>query len=290
MSWPGAPLPRPPTLFLLPIVVFIISLTVFPLFFSVYLSFQNYNLITPASARFTGLDNFKDLSGLVTSLVVILEFVAMAVPLEIILGLGIAVLLAEQSRISRMMTALIVIPVAIPGIAGGLMWRYMFQADIGIVNSVLSALGIITSPISWLGAPQTALPSLVVIDAWNWTPFTALIMLAGLYSLPREPFEAADLDGASAVSKFRYLTLPMLRPILLVAFIFRLFDALNFFQVPFITTAGGPGTTTQTVPIYLYIVGFQGLTIGRAAALSYIMLVITMILSYPAVRWLQKPK
>jgi multiple sugar transport system permease protein len=283
-------MPRPTIFFLLPVVIFILCLTVFPLAFSLYLSFSNYNLLTGGSAQFVGLRNFEQLSGFLASLIVIIEFVAMAVPLQIVLGLGIALLMLEQPRIRRIMTPLITIPIAIPGIAAGLMWRYMYEADIGIINGVLLAVGIIRSPINWLGLPQTALFSLVMVDVWNWTPFTALIMLAGLCALPREPFEAADVFGASAFAKFRYLTLPMLRPAILVALIFRLFDALNFFQVPFITTGGGPGAVTETVPIYLYILGFRQLTIGHAAAVSYVMLIITVILSYPAVKWLQKPK
>ena len=238
-----------------------------------------------------GFGNFEEgLPGFFASLIVIVEFVGMAVPVEVVLGLGIALLMLEQPRIRRIMTPIIMMPIAIPGIAAGLMWRYMFEPDIGIINGLLLAVGIVRSPIDWLGLPATALPSLVMVDIWNWTPFTALIILAGLFGLPREPFEAAEVFGASAFAKFRYLTLPMLRRVILVAFIFRLFDALNFFQVPFITTGGGPGSLTETVPVYLYILGFRQLTIGHAAAFSYMMLIITVALSYPAVKWLQKAR
>jgi multiple sugar transport system permease protein len=285
-------MPRLTVFFLVPVVAFILCLTVFPLAFSLYLSLSNYNLLTGASgAQFVGFRNFEEgFPDFFSSLIVIVEFVAMAVPVEIALGLGIALLMLELPRMRRIMTPIIMMPIAIPGIAAGLMWRYMYEPDIGIINGLLLTAGMIRSPLSWLGLVETALPSLVMVDIWNWTPFTSLIILAGLYGLPREPFEAAEVEGASAFAKFRYLTLPMLRPVILVAFIFRLFDALNFFQVPFITTGGGPGAITETVAIYLYILGFRELTIGHAAAISYIMLIVTVILSYPAVKWLQKPR
>jgi multiple sugar transport system permease protein len=159
----------------------------------------------------------------------------------------------------------------------GLTWRLLLNYEFGLVNYYLGRLDIL--PVEWLSSPKVAMASVVMVDVWNTTSFVALMLLAGLQSLPDEPFEAARIDGASWVQSFYYLTLPLLKPIILVALLWRFIDTFRIFDVIYLLTSGGPARVTETVSIYVYRYGFQSFNLGYAAAASFIMLLIMLVIA-----------
>jgi multiple sugar transport system permease protein len=171
----------------------------------------------------------------------------------------------------------LIIPTIMTPVVVGLIWRLMYNPDMGMLNYFLALFGFPT--VNWTGMPGTALPSVIIADIWEWTPFMALIMLAGLQALPQEPFEAALVDGASAWQSFRYITLPFLAPTMLVAFLIRLMDAFKTFDLVFVLTQGGPGMSTEILNYYTYRYGFKFFHLGYASALSWLLVVVITIIS-----------
>jgi len=157
----------------------------------------------------------------------------------------------------------------------GLVWRYMYHPDFGVYNAIMSILGLPER--NWLGAVKLAMPSVIVFDVWQWTPFVALIVLAGLQSLPKEPFEAAELDGASTWQVLRRLTFPMLAPVLTLVFVLRALDAIRLYDAIVSLTHGGPGTATETLTYYLYRMGLKFFRLDYASAISLLFLYVTII-------------
>jgi multiple sugar transport system permease protein len=159
----------------------------------------------------------------------------------------------------------------------GLTFRLLMNYEFGIINYYLGQIGF--APVEWLSNPSVAMYSVIVVDVWNTTSFVALLLLAGLQSLPEEPFEAAKMDGASPVQTFYYLTLPLLRQTILVALLWRLIDTFRIFDVIYLLTAGGPARATETVSIYIYRYGFQSFNLGFASAASYLMILIMLVIA-----------
>lgn len=164
----------------------------------------------------------------------------------------------------------------------GIIWRLMYNPDLGMLNYFLTLFGF--SPVNWTGMPGTALPSVMMADIWEWTPFMALIMLAGLHALPRGPFEAASVDGASWWQTLRYVTLPLLSPAMLVALLIRLMDSFKTFDLIFVLTQGGPGMSTEILNYYTYRYGFKFFHMGYASALSWLLVVVVTIISLILIR------
>lgn len=168
----------------------------------------------------------------------------------------------------------------------GFMWKYMSHANVGIFNYFLGWFGIEARP--WLSSPSTALLTLATLDIWMWTPFMTLILVSGLVSLPKSLYEAASIDGASSIKQFHRITLPMLRPVIIVAIVLRLVDALRTFDPIVVTTKGGPGESTELISFYIYKVAFKFFEMGRAMAISWILLIITIILAQVFIRTVEK--
>ena len=167
----------------------------------------------------------------------------------------------------------------------GIIWRLMYNPDLGMLNYFLSWFGF--SPVNWTGMPGTALPSVMMADIWEWTPFVALILLAGLQSLPREPYEAALVDGASSWQTFCYITFPLLSPAMLVVLLIRVMDSFKTFDLIFVLTQGGPGMSTEILNYYTYRYGFKFFHLGYASALSWVLLVVVTIICMILIRILQ---
>lgn len=231
----------------------------YPFGIAVWTSFTSQRLSTAArGGQYVGLANYVDLlSGreFWLSLQVTLVYAVAVVVIELVLGFAIAMMLNQRIRGISLARALVLLPLMIPPVAGALMWKVMMAPIQGVLNHLLSFIGIRGFP--WLGGADTAMFSVILIDAWIFTPFIALILLAGLQSLPKEPYEASLVDGASAWFTFRRLTLPLLRPLILLAVAFRLTDSLRQFDVIFATTKGGPADLTMNLHLRTYYYAFR---------------------------------
>ncbi|NUR08347.1 MAG: sugar ABC transporter permease [Nocardioidaceae bacterium] len=221
----------------------------YPFVLGAYYSVLNYAAVRP-TPEFVGLDNFKTVMSdpiFWTSVRVTAVYALVATAVETVLGVGIALLLNRSSIVGKIFEKVLILPLMIAPVIAGVIWRLMFNPQFGILNHVLG-LG---STFNWLST-KTALWSVILVDVWIFTPFVAILVLAGIRSLPKEPFEASDVDGAGWFYMFRRLMLPMMWPYILVAVIFRFMDSLKIFDHVFVLTAGGPGSTTRTLQIGAY--------------------------------------
>ena len=272
----------------LPAVVVMLAVLIFPLIYSFRTSLYYYVLTKPTYRPYSGLENFDNVihdEQMHNAVKVTVKFTAWAVTVELVLGYIIARSLSVIRSYRNVFMSLLMIPMMITPIAIGLIWRMLLHPDLGIVNYLLDTVGIGGRP--WLALKSTALPTLIFIDAWQWTPFVMLLLYAGILSLPEEPFEAATIDGASLLQKIWYIELPMLRSVVIVAFILRIIDLLRTYDLIYIMTGGGPGSSTETFSFYVYRLAFVKLNMGEASAASYLFLftivVITSIL-FPRLR------
>jgi multiple sugar transport system permease protein len=268
---------------LAPTIAVLLALTIYPLIYSIKISLQgeagNWTL-----QNFTRLiaDRFF-LSALAHTLV----YAAIALTLEFLLGLALALLLNSQMRGRAVFRSLLLVPMMLPAVVVGVVWRLMLNSNFGAINGTLKGFGINTDALTWTASPKLAMASVIVADIWQWTPFMFLILLAGLQAIPQEPYEAALIDGSSAWQTFRHVTLPLLRPAILIALLLRTMDLLRVFDQIFILTEGGPGFATETVSLYIYRTAFRFSNFGYATAMSFVLLTITNVISVGYIRVLQ---
>jgi len=261
-------------IFLVPSMTVLTVILFYPLVYSIGLSFYNYYLPVPR-VSFVGLDNFRFILGDETfweALGVTARFTVAAIALEVVLGIAVALLLDSRIPCRRFVNIVVLLPMAITPAVAGLLMRWMFESNWGLVNYFLSLVGV-RGP-GWTGDPAWALWSIIFADVWQNTPFVILVIYAGLQSVPMEPLEAAMVDGASRVQTLAHVVFPFLRPLILFVLIIRSMDAFRIFDQVFVMTGGGPGTTTQTITFYNYVMAFRQLRMGRASALGVITLLI----------------
>jgi len=268
---------------LAPTLAVLLALTIYPLIYAIKISLQgqdgNWSL-----QNFARLANDRFfLSALGNTLV----FAASSLTLEFLIGLGLALLLDTQIRLRGLLRALLLLPMMLPPVVAGVVWRLMLNANFGAVNGTLKTLGVNTEPLTWTASPKLDMVSVVIADVWQWTPFIFLILLAGLQAIPPEPYEAALLDGSSAWQTFRHVTLPLLKPAILIALLLRTMDLLRVFDQIFILTEGGPGFATEPASLYIYRTAFRFSNFGYAAAMSFVLLAITNLISVGYLRLLQ---
>ncbi len=270
-----------PVLFISPAFIVIAVILIYPLGHSLWLSFHEWTLRGfRQGIPFVGLQNYRDLFSnpdFVNSLRITASFVILAVGIEFVLGMGLALLLNHDLRGKNYIRALILLPMMCTNVVIGLTWRLLLNYEFGLVNYYLGVVGV--GPLEWLSRPAVAFPAVILVDVWNTTSFVALLLLAGLQALPDEPFEAARIDGASAWQSFVNITLPLLRQTILVVLLWRMIDTFRIFDVIYLLTAGGPARATETVSIYVYRYGFQSFNLGYASAASYIMILIMLIIA-----------
>lgn len=269
-------------LFLAPLLIFVLAIAIYPLLFSFYISFFKYRLTDPNQTRtFVGLTNyltaFND-PAVRKALSNTLIFVFGTVSLEIIVGLGMALLLTDESRRMHITRSFLLIPMAIPALVVGLVWKSLYNADFGVIPYYLKELGIDVGR-GPLGELSTAMPSVILIDLWQWSPLLMVIFLAGIKSLPNEPYEAARVDGATRLQSFYHITLPLLQPVFLIALLLRTMQSFKVFDIIYATTSGGPGTATTVLNFHIFTVGMTFFDMGYAASLANILLVIVAIIS-----------
>ena len=261
-------------IFLVPSMTVLAVLLVYPLAYSLGLSFYNYYLPVPHTT-FVGLDNFRFIladDAFWEALGVTARFTGAAVAIEVVLGIAVALLLDARIPCRRFVNTVVLLPMAITPAVAGLLMRWMFESNWGLVNYFLGLAGV-RGP-GWTGDPAWALWSIILADVWQNTPFVILVVYAGLQSVPVEPLEAAMVDGASRAQTLAHVVFPFLRPLVLFVLIIRSMDAFRIFDQVFVMTGGGPGTTTQTITFYNYVMAFRQLRMGRASALGVITLLI----------------
>jgi multiple sugar transport system permease protein len=269
-----------PLFLLLPVVILFLAVTIYPFFYGLFLSLSRYDIIMGQSFRGLGnyLDAFTD-PRFLNALKVTFIFVGAAVVIEFLVGLGIALLVNRKFWAKRVFVSLIYIPMIMAPIAVALMWRMLYNADFGPINYFLINLHLVNRHVAWLSETKLALPSLIMVDVWQWTPFMFLILYAGLQSVPVELKGAAQIDGASSWQIFRSITLPFLIPFIILAFLFRIMDAFKIFDAISVLTKGGPGTSTEVVSWLGYLTGFTYFRLGYAAAMAMVLFIIVMVIS-----------
>lgn len=267
-------------LLVLPCVALILGIGVFPLVYSLGVSFFDWT-IQRRGVAFIGLDNYlaalQD-ARLWGALGHTLIFMVVSVSLELLIGLGLALILVDKLPGKRIILPLLLLPVVMAPIIVGYTWRMLWDTQYGPINQVLGWL--LQRPINlvWLNNMSTVYPAIIITEVWQWTPFMLLLLLAGLTAINPEVREAAAIDGAGAWQAFWHITLPLIMPVLIIAVLFRALDVFKLFDIVFALTNGGPGTFTETASLYVYTVGFKNFRLGYAAAISYVLLAFVSIL------------
>ena len=267
-----------------PAAVLVLLVFVYPIFRTITLSFTRLNLDTGFQPQFAGFQNFARLvsdSRFFASLRVTALFAVASVALEFLIGLLASLAVEAIGKAKRTARTLILIPWTLPTAIIAVLWMWIFNDQYGFLNAILSRAGIIDSPVAWLGNPAAALLSITLADVWKAFPFVFIVLLAGLQSIPREMYEAMEVDGGTAWHKFRYITLPHLMPFIFLALIFRIVQAFAVFDLVYVLTGGGPGGATETVSVYGYYTFMRYLDFGYGAAL-----VVAIVIILAVVAWL----
>lgn len=260
----------------------------FPLIFALFTSFYDYTLLNPRHDHFVGGENYQeawDEEYLAGSFWVTVKFVLASVIIEFAIGFMLALALNAIERFKTVYYLILLAPLLINPVVVGLLWRMLLHTELGIVNYVVGLFGI--APVNWLGDVEVAFWTVVMVDIWHQVSFMAILLLAGLSALPREPYEAARMDGASALRCFLHITLPLMRPVIMVALLLRLIFAIKTFDIIFIMTKGGPGTSTDLISYFIYRAAFFGLDIGRASAMSVGLLTLVLLLTAYLYRYMR---
>ncbi len=278
-------------LFIWPTLILLILWNIFPLFYSLYLSFTDFSAISRDAPGWVGFANYADVlsnTRLWESFATTGRFALLSVGLQTLIGFGLAMLLKERFRGNGIITTLILIPMMLSPVVVGLFWKLIFNPSFGIFNYLIGYTNPATAP-EWLGSPTLALWAVVIVDVWMWTPFVMLLCLSGLKAIPDYLYEAAAIDRASSWFQFRRITLPQVAPLLLIAVLFRTIEAFKAFDLVMGLTGGGPGDATEVVAVSLYRTAFLGqFRTGPASALAYIVLIIIIAISNVYIRSLNK--
>lgn len=252
----------------------------FPLVYALLLTISSFTLLHTRLTPFTGLANFREVASdpyFWHSVLLTIEYSTLTVVGEFLLGLLVALMLNRVVRLKAIYFAILTIPMAMSPVAVALVWHMLLQPNLGIVNELLQMAGL--EGVDWLGEPIRAFWTVVFIDIWQQVSFVILILAAGLASLPREPYEAAAVDGATELQQFWYLTLPMLRPVAAIAVVIQLINEFRTYDLVYVLTRGGPGISTDLLSYFAYKRAFLGLSINEGAAASFALLLLVLTLT-----------
>ncbi|MBY0363011.1 MAG: sugar ABC transporter permease [Phreatobacter sp.] len=270
-----------PYVFLAPALLVMAVALLYPVAQSIWLSFHQWSIGAPlSSARFIGLENYRillDDPNVWASIRVTLVFAFAVVVIEVALGVALALVLDRNIRGMSVFRTIFILPMMVAPIVVGLIWRYLYNEQFGPFTTALEALGLPVIP--WLSSQGMALISVIIADVWQWTPFIFILSLAALQSLPASALEAARIDGATRWQTVLYIKLPLMMPVIVVAALLRLIDAFKVLEVIYILTEGGPGLATEILSLHIYKTAFSSQQLGRASALSNILLVIVMTIT-----------
>ena len=265
-------------LFIAPALVVVGAVIVFPWLFTLWMSVFDWKI--GSVAHFVGLENYEKLivnRRFLEAVVHTFYFTALAVVVPLLLGTAAAMIFHREFPFRGVLRGVFIMPMMATPVAVALVWTMMFHPQQGVLNYLLSLVGL--PPSLWVYSPTLVIPSLVMVEVWHWTPLVMLIVLGGLAALPTEPYESARLDGASEWQLFRYITLPLVAPFLVVAAVIRTIDALKTFDTIYVITGGGPGTASETINLYLYLQAFAFYNIGTASAVVVVFFVIVLALA-----------
>jgi multiple sugar transport system permease protein len=265
-------------MFVVPAGLLVGAVILFPWVFTLYMSTQDFHVGGPAS--FVGLGNYTRMLGderFLWALVRTLYFTVLAVVLPGVFGVAAALCFHRRFPLRGLARTVFILPMMATPVAIALVWTMMFHPQLGVLNYLLTSVGL--PPSLWVYDPVTVIPTLVMVETWQWTPLVMLIVLGGLASLPTDPYEAARLDGANAWQCFRHITLPLVWPFILVALVLRAVDALKAFDTIFVITGGGPGTASETLNLYLYQEAFAYYDIGYASAIVVVFFALILLIT-----------
>ncbi len=266
-----------------PAITLLFALSIYPLLFSIKVSFTSETGgVTAAHYARLFQDRMFSVACGQTAL-----YAALALIVEFLLGLGLAVLVDSLGRARGFFRSGLLAPMLLPPVVAAVIWRLIYNPQFGVLNGTLRQLGIPTAHLTWTSGESSALASVLLVDIWEWTPFLFLLLSAGLQAIPLEPYEAARIDGASGWQVFRDITLPLLKPTIALALLLRSMDLARIFDQIFILTQGGPGFATETVSLYIYRTAFRFFNFGYAAAMSFAVLAVTTIFARALLRALR---
>ena len=275
--------------FVVPALVIVGAVIIFPWAFTLWMSVNEWHL--GGDQRFIGIANFARIAGdtrFWESMGHTVVYTVLSVAAPLVLGTLAALVFDSKLPMRGLLRGIFVMPMMATPVAIALVWTMMFHPQLGVLNYLLSLVGI--GPQEWIFNQNTVIPSLVLVETWQWTPLIMLIVLGGLAAMPRDPFESAEIDGANGWQKFRYITLPMILPFMMVAVIIRSIDALKSFDIIFAMTQGGPGTASETINIYLYNVAFAYYDIGYGSALAVVFFIVIITMSLALLHLRQRTK
>jgi multiple sugar transport system permease protein len=264
--------------FVVPAGIVVAAVIVFPWLFTLYMSVHEWHI--EGAQTWAGLSNYARLltdDRFQWSVVRTLYFTVFAVLFPVVLGIAAAVCFQREFRFRGLARTIFIMPMMATPVAIALVWTMMFHPQLGVLNYLLTSVGL--PPATWVYAPDTVIPTLVMVETWQWTPLVMLIVLGGLASLPRDPYEAAELDGASAWQMFWRISLPLVWPHVIVALVIRTIDALKAFDTIFVISNGGPGTASETMNILLYLEAFSFYDMGYAAAITVVFFILILMIS-----------
>jgi multiple sugar transport system permease protein len=276
---------RPPSYwpFVAPALIVVLAVIIFPWTYTIWMSLHEWKVGTPPA--FVGLANYIRLPGdarFVESVWHTLVYTALSVVLPLLFGTLAAVVFHAKFPMRGFLRGLFILPMMATPVAIALVWTMMFHPQLGILNYLLSLVGL--PPQLWVFHPATVIPSLVLVETWQWTPLVMLIVLGGLAAIPAEPYESARIDGATRWQIFRYISLPLITPFLFIAAMIRMIDAVKSFDIIFAITQGGPGTASETINLYLYSVAFVYYDVGYASAIVVVFFALIVLLAAALLR------
>jgi len=267
-------------IYVLPALLFVLLMMVVPVLYTVRLSLFEWSMSAVSPPVFVGFANYAALfrdQRFWDATVNTFYFTIVALAIEVALGLAVALLLNRKFKGKNIAKTVMLLPMVATPVAMGMVWMLMYEPSIGAANMLLKALGL--KPQLFLASMTQVIPSLILVDVWQWTPMVSLILLAGLSTLPADPYESADVDGANAWQKFIHITLPLLMPTIVIATMLRLIDVLKTYDIIYATTQGGPNLKSETLNIYGYVLGFQYFKFGYASALLVVFFLIVLALT-----------
>lgn len=274
---------------IVPTVAILLLVNIYPLLYSVYVSLTNYKLTGVKTLRFVGLGNYMALLGnadFLNAMKNTLIFVVCSVVSELVVGVGFALLLYRLGKAGNTLLSFFLLPMMLTPVIVGIMWRFMYNYDFGMINFVLSALRI--ERVAFLSDRYRAIFYLCVVDLWQWSPYVTLLVYGSLQSLPRDQLESAAIDGAGVMRSFRHITMPFLSQTLWVCTLIRIMDAVREYDKVYTMTMGGPGSATETASFYIYRQAFKFFNTASASAASIILLIITIVISNIFVKRMRK--
>lgn len=274
---------------ILPTLLVLIVVNIYPLIYSVLVSLTNYKVNSFKGFKIVWLKNYIDLLSnpdFLRSMGYTLVFVTCSVASELLLGIAIAMLLYRLEKLGNLLLSFFLLPMMLTPVIVGILWRFMFNFDFGLINYFMDGMGL--ERVAFLSDRSRAIFYLCVVDLWQWTPYVVLLGFGSLQSLSREQLESAAIDGAGPVTSFRYITLPFLGQTLQICALIRIMDAIREYDKVYTMTNGGPGNATETVSFYVYRQAFKFMNTSTAAAASIILLIITIVISNQFVKGMRK--